>query len=87
MPSLEFISYKSTARTTIARFRRHSTVYTVELHSRYSLVSWGDPEDVEFTLRFPTETPANLPLAEREQALLREVEAARDTMLSEGIKV
>ena len=79
--SLEFISYKSTPRTTVARFRRYSTVYTVELHSRYSTVSWGDPEDVEFTLRFPTETPANLPLADREQALLREVEAARDTVL------
>jgi len=84
MSSLEFLSYKSTPRTTIARFRHHCTVYTVELHSRYSIVSWGDPEDVEFTLRFPTETPANLSLSDREQALLREVEAARDTMLSEG---
>ena len=85
MPSLEFLSYKATPRTTIARFRRHCLVYTVELHSRYSLVSWGDPEDVEFTLRFPTETLANLPLADREQALLREVEAAFDVMrLSKG---
>ena len=85
MSSLEFLSYKSTARTTIARFRRHSIVYTVELHSRYSLVSWGDPEDVVFTLRFPTETPANLSTADREQALLREVEAAFETVrLSDG---
>ena len=84
MPSLEFISYKATPRTTIARFRRHCLVYTVELHSTYSIVSWGDPEDVEFVLRFPTETPANLSLADRESALVCEVEAARDTVFSEG---